>query len=253
MKRETELLFEHIASEDRDLIELVTANYTFVDGRLADFYGIEDVPEPGFHKVDLPPESRRGGILTQGSFLVATSNPNRTSPVKRGLFVLENLMAIEPPPPPPDIPALDDARANGERPRTVREQLELHRSDKSCASCHAHFDPIGLVLENYDAIGKWRSVNEAGGPIDASGVFPDGTRFEGLSGLKSILLSQHEQFVSTLTEKLLIYALGRGLEYYDMPQVRRIIWGAAGDDYRWSSIVLGIVSSTPFQMRRSDS
>jgi hypothetical protein len=114
-------------------------------------------------------------------------------------------------------------------------------------------DPLGFALENYDAIGKWRSVNEAGGPIDASGAFPDGTRFEGLSGLKSILLSQHEQFVSTLTEKLLIYALGRGLEYYDMPQVRRIIWGAAGDDYRWSSIVLGIVSSPPFQMRRSDS
>jgi hypothetical protein len=250
-QQETEMFVESQLREDRSVLDLLKANYTFVNERLARHYGIPNVYGSRFRRVTLSDDTR-GGLLGQGSILIVTSHPTRTSPVIRGHWLLEQILGAPPPPPPPDVPALPE-RGEGGKPTSVRERLEQHRKDPICANCHAPMDPLGFALENYDAIGKWRSVNEAGGPIDASGAFPDGTRFEGLSGLKSILLSQHEQFVSTLTEKLLIYALGRGLEYYDMPQVRRIIWGAAGDDYRWSSIVLGIVSSPPFQMRRSDS
>ncbi len=251
MKRETEMLFEHIAREDRDLIELVTANYTFVDGRLADFYGMADLAEPGFHKVNLAPESRRGGILTQGSFLVATSNPNRTSPVKRGLFVLENLMAIEPPPPPPDIPSLDEARANGERPRTVREQLELHRNDQSCASCHAHFDPIGLVLENYDVIGKWRD-DEGGEPIQPSETTVTGHALDGVEDLRAYILERRDNFYRCVTEKLMTYALGRGLGPADAVTVDEISLKLRDSGGKFSVLLGELVRSRPFQMRRGD-
>ncbi|HET6408927.1 MAG TPA: DUF1592 domain-containing protein, partial [Chthoniobacteraceae bacterium] len=211
MKRETDMLFEDIARNDRDLIELVTANYTFVDHDLARYYGLAAPKEPGFHRVDLPADSKRGGILTHASFLVSTSNPNRTSPVKRGLFVLENLLGIEPPPPPAAVASLDDAKANGEMPRTVREQLALHRADKSCAGCHAHFDPIGIALENYDLIGRWRT-EERGEPIAPNETTVTGQRLTGVEDIKSYFAAHKLQFYQCVTEKLLTYALGRGLE-----------------------------------------
>ena len=194
----------------------------------------------------------RGGLLGQGSILTATSYPTRTSPVLRGNWLLEHILGAPPPPPPPDVPALPD-RGEGGRPASVRERLEQHRESPVCASCHARMDPLGFALEHFDAIGKWRASGETGAAIDAGGVFPDGTEFHGLAGLKSVLLSEHEQFVHTVAEKLTTYALGRGVQYYDMPAVRQIIREAAPHDYTWSSLVLGIVRSTPFQMRRAES
>ena len=189
MKKETEMLFEHIARNDLDLVELITADYTFVDKKLAAFYGLKEVPEPGFHSVNLPPETKRGGILTHGSFLVATSNPNRTSPVKRGLFVLENLLAVEPPPPPPDIPALEDVNIGDTSKKTGREQLALHRENKSCAACHAHFDPIGVALENYDLIGRWRD-KENDKPIDPAERTMTGQTLSGFDDVRKLLGSR---------------------------------------------------------------
>jgi hypothetical protein len=193
MKRETEMLFEHIARNDLDLIELITADYTFVNNSLVVYYGIKGVEGSGFQKISLTPDSNRGGILTHGSFLVASSNPNRTSPVKRGLFVLENLLAIEPPPPPPDIPPLDDAKVGGVTPKTVREQLAAHRENKACAACHAHFDPIGVVLENYDLIGRWRT-QENGEPIEAQETTTTGETLSGIADLKNYFAERKDKF-----------------------------------------------------------
>ena len=251
MKKETEMLFEDIARNDRDLIELITADYTFVNKQLADYYGLSGVEGTAFQKVALKPESRRGGILTHGSFLVASSNPNRTSPVKRGLFVLENLLAVEPPPPPPDIPALDDAKVGGETPKTVREQLAVHRENKACASCHAHFDPIGVVLENYDLIGQWRE-KEGGEPIQAKERAVTGETLTGIDDLRNYFASRKEKFYRGATEKMLTYALGRGLEPYDAVTVDRIAADVATSGGKFSTLLQGVIESPAFLTRRGD-
>ena len=250
-RRETELFVASQIRDDRSVLDLLRADYTFANERLAQHYGIPDVYGSRFRRVTFE-DGARGGLLGQGSILTVTSYPTRTSPVLRGHWLLEQMLGAPPPPPPPDVPALPDRGAGG-RPASVRERLERHRDNPVCASCHAPMDPLGFALENFDAIGKWRANGAGGGPIDASGAFPDGTGFDGLAGLKAVLLSRHEQFVRTVTEKLATYALGRGLEHYDMPAVRRILREAAAGDYTWSSLVLGIVESTPFQMRRSES
>ena len=251
MKRETEMLFEDIARNDRDLLELVTADYTFLNGPLAKFYGLKDVEGDEFRKVTLPAESKRGGILTQASFLLSTSNPGRTSPVKRGLFVLENLLATQPPPPPPSIPALEDAKVNGVTPKTVRELLAQHRADKSCAACHAHFDPIGLVLENYDVAGRWRAT-EQGEPIVPNEKTVTGQTLHGVDDLKQLFVERKLKFYQCVTEKLLTYALGRGLEPSDAVTVDRIAEHVAADGGRFSTLLAALVESPPFQTRRGD-
>ena len=250
-RRETELFVADQIRGNRSVLDLVRADHTFVDERLAEHYGIPNVYGSRFRRVTFD-DGLRGGLLGQGSILTVTSYPTRTSPVLRGHWLLEHLLGAPPPPPPPDVPDLPD-RGEGGRPASVRERLEQHRENPVCAACHAPMDPLGFALEHFDAIGKWRATGEGGDPIDASGVFPDGTEFEGLAGLKAMLLSRDEQFVQTVLEKLATYALGRGLEHYDMPAVRRILREAAPGDYRWSDLVLGIVESTPFQLRRSES
>ena len=250
-QRETELFVASQIREDRSLLDLVRADYTFANERLARHYGIPNVYGDRFRRVTFP-DGLRGGLLGHGSILTVTSYPTRTSPVLRGHWLLQEMLGAAPPPPPPDVPALPDRGEEG-RPASVRERLEQHRDNPVCATCHAPMDPLGFALENFDAIGGWRATGEGGDPIDASGVFPDGTGFDGLGGLKEVLLSRHDQFVRTVTEKLATYALGRGLQYYDMPAIRRIMRQAASHDYTWSSLVLGIVESTPFQMRRSES
>jgi hypothetical protein len=251
MKRETEMLFEHIARNDRDLIELITADYTFLNKSLADYYGIKGVAGSGFQKIALAPDSHRGGIFTHGSFLVASSNPNRTSPVKRGLFVLENLLAVEPPSPPPDIPPLDDAKVGGVTPRTIREQLAAHRENKSCAACHAHFDPFGVVLENYDLIGRWRTKDN-GEPIEAHEQTTTGETLAGIADLRKYFSDRKEKFYRGSTEKLLTYALGRGLEPYDAVTVDRVSAAVAADGGKFSTLLFGVIESPAFQMRRGD-
>lgn len=249
MTRETALFVESQIRDDRGVLDLLRADYTFVNARLARHYGIPNVYGNHFRRVVVDGERR--GLLGQGSILTVTSYPNRTSPTKRGLWLLENLLGAPPPPPPPDVPGLPDAD-HGETGRSLsmRERMEVHRTSPVCASCHARMDPLGFSLENFDGIGAWRT-DEDGAPINAASTLPDGTRFEGPSGLRDLLLGQEERFVETVTEKLLTYALGRGVEYYDGPAVRAITARAAANDYRWSSLIVGIVDSTPFQMRRS--
>ena len=249
--RETELFIGNQLRSDASVLDLLSADYTWVNQRLAEHYGIPNVYGNRFRRVQLD-GARRGGLLGHGSVMTVTSYPNRTSPVLRGKWVLENLLGAPPPEPPPDIPALEERNADGE-PVSMREAMVEHRENPACSVCHAPMDPIGFSLQNYDAIGGWRDVNEGGTPVDASGVLPDGARFEGRAGLARLLLDRPDDFVGTVTEKLLLYALGRGLEHYDAPTVREIVRRAAGEDYRWSSIILGIVNSAPFQMRRSDS
>ena len=251
---ETELFVESLIREDRSVLDLLGADYTYVNERLAEHYGIPNVYGSQFRRVTLPPTvaERRGGIFGHGSLLTVTSYPNRTSPVLRGKWVLANILGTPPPPPPADVPDLPDRGEDG-RAATVRDRLQRHRESPACSVCHAPMDPLGLALENYDAVGKWRETGEANLPIDASGNLPDGTAFEGPTGLRSLLLERREQFMGTFTEKLLAYALGRGPEYYDRPTVRAITRSAASDNYRWSSIITEIVQSTPFRMRRSES
>ena len=252
--QETELFFESLIREDRSVLDLLGADYTYVNERLAEHYGIPSVYGSQFRRVTLPPDvaERRGGIFGHGSLLTVTSYPNRTSPVLRGKWVLANILGTPPPAPPADVPDLPDRGEDG-RAATVRDRLQRHRESPACSVCHAPMDPLGLALENYDAVGKWRETGEANLPIDASGNLPDGTAFEGPTGLRSLLLERREQFMGTFTEKLLAYALGRGPEYYDRPTVRAITRSAASENYRWSSIITGIVQSTPFRMRRSES
>ena len=249
--RETELFIGNQLRADASVLELLAADYTWVNQRLAEHYGIPNVYGSRFRRVALD-GARRGGLLGHGSVMTVTSYPNRTSPVLRGKWVLENLLGAPPPEPPPDIPALEERNEDGE-PVSMREAMVQHRENPACSVCHAPMDPIGFALQNYDAIGEWRDVNEGGTPVDATGVLPDGSRFEGRAGLSGLLLARPDDFVGTVTEKLLTYALGRGMEHYDAPTVRKIVRRAAGEDYRWSSIILGIVNSAPFQMRRSDS
>jgi mono/diheme cytochrome c family protein len=249
-RRETELLFDSIMREDRSLLDLLNANYTFVNERLARHYGIPNVYGSRFRRVTLTDENRRG-LLGHGSVLTVTSYPNRTSPVLRGKWILENILGTPPPPPPPDVPALTE-NGQSEKVLTVRERLEDHRKNPVCASCHRVMDPLGFSLENFDAVGQWRA-REEGGPVDASGQLADGSSVDGPVSLRRALMRRPEQFVGTMTEKLLTYALGRGLEYYDMPIVRSIARDSARNSYRFSSIVMGIVKSTPFQMKTAGS
>ncbi len=252
--QETELFVESLVREDRSVLDLLGADYTFVNERLARHYGIPGIYGSHFRRVALDPElaERRGGIFGHGSLLTVTSYPNRTSPVLRGKWVLTNILGTPPPPPPADVPDLPDRGEDG-RAATVRDRLAVHRESPACSVCHAPMDPLGLALENYDAIGAWRTTGEADLPIDASGRLPDGTAFDGPTGLRALLLERREQFVGTLTEKLLAYALGRAPEYYDRPTVRAIGRAAASDGYRWSDIIVGIVESTAFRMRRAES
>ena len=249
LQRETELFFESMLRENHSVVELLDADYTFLNERLARHYGIPNIYGNHFRRVTLEDERRRG-LLGKGSILTTTSYANRTSPVLRGKWILENILGAPPPPPPPNIPELQEATRDG-KPLTMRQRMEAHRANPACATCHARMDPLGFALENFDAIGGWRAT-EADLPIDASGVLPDGTQFEGASGLREVLLSRREEFVRIVTEKLLTYALGRGTEYYDAPAVRSIMRKAAPSDYRWSSLIVGIVKSTPFQIRRSE-
>jgi hypothetical protein len=246
-RRETELFFESILREDRNVVDLLSANYTFLNERLAKHYGVPHVYGSRFRRVTFDDDAVRGGLLGQGSILTVTSYATRTSPVIRGKWVLTNIVGTPPAPPPPDVPELEEAKAGG-RVRSVRERLAQHRANPACASCHNVMDPLGFALENYDAIGRWRT-DEDGIPIDASGSLPDGAKFNGVTELKQALLNRPEIFVTTLTEKLLTYALGRGVAYYDAPAIREIVRDASRNEYRFSSIVEGIAKSKPFQMR----
>lgn len=249
LQTETELFLEDQLRQDRSVIELLNADYTFLNERLARHYGIPGIYGSRFRRVSLE-GSARAGLLGHGSVMTVTSYPNRTSPVLRGKYVLENFLGAPPPEPPPNVPTLEEESEDG-RALTMREAMERHRANPTCAACHATMDPIGFALENFDAVGAFRQEFE-NQPIDASGSMPDGTEFDGPAGLRALLVDQADLFVGTLTQKMMTYALGRGLEYYDMPTVRQIAREAADEDYRWSSIILGIVRSAPFQMRRSD-
>jgi cytochrome c5 len=245
MQRETEEFVADQLREDRSVLDLLTANYSFLNERLARHYGVPDIYGNHFRKVTLP-DDKRGGLLGQASVLTITSYPNRTSVVLRGKWLLANILGAPPPPPPPNVPSLKDAGQDGQ-PRSLRDRMEEHRKNPACASCHQRMDPLGFSLENFDALGKWRMIAD-GEKVDASASLPDGTRFEGISGLRSLLLSHKDDYIRTLTEKLLAYAVGRGVEFYDLPAVRKITRESAARDYRWSSLILAIVRSTPFNM-----
>ena len=249
-EQETRLFLTSILRKDRSVLDLLTANYTFVNERLAAHYGIPNIQGSYFREVTFPEGSSRGGLLGQGSILTLTSYSTRTSPVLRGKYVLQNLLASPPPPPPPNVPALKtDGNAAGET-LTMRQAMEQHRANPACAGCHARMDPIGFAMENFDAVGRWRDRDD-GKPIDVSGVLPDGGKFDGIIGLKKMLLQNPERFVGALTQKLLMYAIGRNVQYYDEPAVRAIVRDAANNNYQFSSLVLGVVESVPFQMRES--
>jgi hypothetical protein len=248
-QRETELFLQSTLKEDRSVVDLLTADYTFVNERLARHYGIANVYGSHFRRVTLP-DSRRGGLLGHGSILTATSYTTRTSPVTRGKWLLENILGAPPPPPPPNVPDLNEKGDDG-KALSMRQAMERHRANPVCASCHARMDPLGLALENFDAIGKWRTVGEDRSPIDASAVLSDGTSFDGPAELRAMLHARRREYVTALTEKLLVYALGRGIESFDGPAVRAIVREAESQDYRWSALVAGIARSTPFMMRRT--
>ena len=247
--RETELFFDSIVREDRPVTQLLTADYTFLNERVAQHYGIRDVQGSHFRRVALPVDSSRRGLLGHGSLLTLTSQAIRTSPVTRGKYILETLMGTPPPEPPDDVPALTERKA-GALAQTMRERMAAHRANPTCSACHAMIDPLGFALENFDAVGAWRVLDD-GSPIDASGTLPDGRKFSDVNELRALMMEYPEQLVTTMTESLLTYAVGRGLEYYDMPAVRKVVHDAAGDDYGFHTIVLGIVNSDPFRMRQA--
>jgi hypothetical protein len=248
-RRETDLFLDSILRGNHSVLDLMTANYTFVNERLAKHYGIPNVEGTYFRHITFPPDSPRGGLLGQGSILTLTSYATRTSPVLRGKWILENILSSPPPPPPPNIPALKTEASDSGKPLTMRQAMEAHRANPVCASCHARMDPIGFAMDNFDAVGRWRDT-DAGQAIDPSGVLPEGTRFNGVAELKKALLRQPEQFVTTVTEKLLMYAIARNVQYYDQPAVRAIVRQAAASNYTFASLVLGVVKSAPFQMRK---
>jgi hypothetical protein len=247
-QRETELFVGSTIREDRGVASLLNADYTFVNERLARHYGISDVYGSRFRRVTLPNHDQRGGLLAQGALLTTTSYPDRTSPVLRGKFLLNNIFGLPVPPPPPGVDTNLENKP-GAASKTMRERLAQHRQNPSCSSCHSVIDPLGFALENFDVIGGWRTIDEAGKPVDASGATVGGDRVDGLDGLRALLLARPEQFPRTVTEKLLSYALGRRIEYSDQPAVRKIVRDAAAGGYRWSSLILGIVESPPFLMR----
>ena len=249
-RQETELFFDSVLREDRSALNLIRADYTFLNERLAKHYGIPDVYGSRFRRVALEPNSKRGGLLRQGSVLSVTSYATRTSPVLRGVWVLRNIFGAPPPPPLPNVPSLDESTVAANLP--MRERMAAHRSNAVCASCHRTIDPVGFSLENFNAVGQWRDLEVEGQPVDASGALPGGGEFRGIDGLEDALLARPELFVTTLTENLLTFALGRGVEYYDGPAVRKIVRDAGKEEYRFSSLLLGIVKSAPFQMRRAE-
>ena len=249
-RQETELFVDSVVREDRSALTLLKSDYTFLNERLAKHYGIPGVYGSRFRRVSLQPESQRGGLLRQGSVLSVTSYATRTSPVLRGVLILKNLIGAPPPAPPPDVPALDESTMAANLP--MRQRLAAHRSNPVCASCHRTIDPLGFSLENFDAIGHWRDLEVEDQPVDASGAVPGDREFQGVGGLEDALMRHPEVFATTLTENLLTFALGRGVEYYDAPAMRKIVSGAEKDGYRFSSIILGIVKSAPFQMRRTE-
>jgi cytochrome c5 len=248
-RQETELFFDSVLREDRSVLDLIKADYTFLNERLAKHYRIPDVYGSRFRRVTLGPDSKRGGLLRQGSVLAVTSFATRTSPVIRGVWVLGSIFGAPPPPPLPNVPSLDEGTVAANLP--MRERLAAHRSNATCASCHRTIDPVGFSLESFNAVGQWRDHEADGVPIDASGALPGVGEFRGVEGLEAGLLSRPELFAGTLVEKLLTFALGRGIEYYDAPAVRKIVRDAGTDGYRFSSIILGIVKSTPFQLRKT--
>ncbi|MGH9645425.1 MAG: DUF1592 domain-containing protein, partial [Bryobacteraceae bacterium] len=250
-QREVELFFGSVVHEDRNILDLLTANYTFVNERLAKQYGIPNIYGSQFRRVTLPPElDIRRGLLGKGALLTVTSNAARTSPVARGKWFLQTFLGISPPDPPPNVPAIKDKPVDSTgntRVPTMRETMELHHTSPVCASCHKIFEPIGLALENFDAVGTWRT-QDGDNPIDASGVLVDGTKVDGVVSLRDMLVRRSDQFARVVTEKLMTYSLGRGVEYQDMPLVRSIVRDSAANDYRFSAIVMGIVKSPSFQM-----
>jgi hypothetical protein len=245
MAEETRLFVASQIREDRSVVDLVTADYSYINERLAKHYRIPNVYGNRFRKVRFP-DGMRGGLLGQAAILTVTSYPNRTSVVMRGKWVLANILGSPPPPPPADVPALKEAGAEGQ-PWSQRGRMEMHRKNPACAACHQRMDPLGFALENFDAVGKWRTQAD-GAPIDASASLPDGTGFSGAAGLRSLVASHKEDFARTLASKLLAYAIGRGIEFSDQPAIRKIAHESAQDAYRWSSIILGVVNSVPFRM-----
>lgn len=248
-RRETELLFESVLRDDRNVLDLLKSDDTFLNERLARHYGVPHVTGSRFRRVAIDGENRRGGLLRQGSILTVTSYATRTSPVIRGKWILENILGTPPPPPPANVPALKDNTVSSNL--SVRERLAEHRRNATCAGCHKLMDPVGFSLENFDAVGRWRGTEE-GKPVDATGGLPDGSQFTGVAGLEQAVLKRPELFVGTLTEKLMTFALGRGVEATDAPAVRKIVREARAKDYRFSSLIVGIAASTPFQMRESE-
>jgi hypothetical protein len=248
MKEETELFFDSIMREDRSVMDLLNADYTFVNERLARHYGMPNIYGSRFRRVQVPNEARRG-LLGQASILTVTSYPNRTSPVERGKWILTNLLGVPPQPPPPNIPPLPDSGEGG-KAMSLRQRMERHRADPVCAGCHRVMDPIGFAMENFDGIGRWRSKAD-GAAIDASGTLFTGAKLDGVNALRQEMTKRPDVFVGVLTERMLTYAVGRGLEHYDMPAVRTIVRDARSADYRFSSIVLGVVRSVPFQMKET--
>ena len=248
-RQETELFFESVMREDRNVLDLLKSDHTFLNERLAKHYGIPHVYGSRFRRVELDETSVRGGLLRQGSVLMVTSYATRTSPVVRGKWILENMLGTPPPPPPANVPALRDSTVSSSL--TIRERLAEHRANAACAGCHKLIDPVGFSLENFDAVGRWRTV-EDGQPIDSTGSLPGGIRFTGVDGLEQALRDRPEMLVGTMVEKLLTYGLGREIEYFDAPAIRKVVREAKEADYRFSSLILGIVTSTPFQMRRSE-
>ena len=247
-RTETELLLQTVIREDRSILDLLRPDFTFVNERLAKHYGIPNVYGSWFRRIPLDGDSSRGGLLRHGSVLTVTSYATRTSPVIRGKWILENILGMPPPPPPADVPELNEKTISGDI--SVRERLAEHRADPACSGCHNPMDPLGFALENYDAVGRWRTV-DLGLPVDPSGELVDGTHVSGVADLETALLQRPEMFASTLTERLLTFALGRGVEYYDAPAIRRIVRNARSSNFRFSSLILGISASTPFQMRNS--
>jgi hypothetical protein len=248
-ERETELFLDSILRENRSVKELLTANYTFLNERLAEHYGISNIKGSQFRRITFPEGSPRGGLLGQGSVLTLTSYSTRTSPVLRGKYVLENLLASPPPPPPPNVPSLKTEGNKSGEELSLREAMVQHRAQPACANCHARMDPIGFAMENFDAVGKWRD-QDAGKPIDVSSKLADGTVVDGVAGVRNLILSNPERFAGAVTEKLLMYSTGRNVQYFDAPAIRRIVRDAAANDYKFSDLVLGITESVPFQTRK---
>ena len=248
-KRETELFVGSTLRDDRSVLDLLSADYTFVNEKLARHYGIPGIYGSRFRRVTLSNRDQRGGLLAQGALLSTTSYPDRTSPVLRGKFLLNNIFGLSVPPPPPGVDTNLAESKPGAAARSIRERLTEHRTNPTCSGCHSVIDPLGFALENFDVIGGWRASDESGNAVDAVGTTLAGARIEGLTGLRSLLLEQRDQFPRTVTEKLLAYALGRRVEHFDRPAIRTIVRDAEPHDYRWSSLILGIVKSPAFQMR----